>query len=196
MQVAEFVNNIFYLDDVFGKSARDLNESLQQAEDIQQMACFADKFLLHFLNLQKAYSTLYDGITFISNELFTRAPMLTIEQYAYKANMSVRNFGRRFTEQAGVSPKLYCRLLRFNNAINAKMKNPQANWTSVAYECGYYDQMHMIKDFREFADVNPTELLQSNKEVTGPGNDLTGADSNAFAEPGVEKFVVVNRTAF
>ncbi|HRI22365.1 MAG TPA: AraC family transcriptional regulator [Panacibacter sp.] len=196
MQAAEFVNKIFYLDDVFGKSARELNEALQLAEDIQQMARFADKFLLHFLNLQKAHITLYDGITFISNELFTKVPMLTIGQYAHKANMSVRNFGRRFTEQTGVSPKLYCRLLRFNNAINVKMKNPQSNWTSVAYECGYYDQMHMIKDFREFANVNPGEFFQSNKEFTRPGIDLTGADSNTFSEPVIEKFVMVNRTTF
>ena len=191
--VAEFVNKIFYADDVFGRGARDLNEALQYSKDIQQMACFADKFLLSFLNTQKAYIKLYDGITFISNELFANAPMLTIGQYAYKANMSVRNFGRRFTEQTGVSPKLYCRLLRFNNAINTKLKNPKNTWTSVAYECGYYDQMHMIKDFREFANLNPSVLFQSNKE-------LTGSDISAFPEPVVnntdEKFVIVKRTYF
>ena len=95
LPAAEFVNRLYYLDDVFGKEARNLNEALMSATDIQQMALFADKFLLHFLNIQKSYINLYDGITFISNELFTNSPLLSIEQYASKANMSVRNFGKK-----------------------------------------------------------------------------------------------------
>ena len=195
---AEFVNKIFYLDDVFGIEAATLNEELHNAKDIHQMACFADKFLLHFLHLQKAYINLYDGITFISNELFTNAPLLSIEQYAYKANMSVRNFGRRFTEQAGVSPKLYCRLLRFNKAINTKLRSPQTNWTSIAYKCGYYDQMHMIKDFKEFANVNPSALFQNNTEFTRPQIELSASNSEAYAsaETDAEKFVAVKRIDF
>ncbi len=200
MPVAGFINKIFYLDDAFGAEARYLNEALQHAKDIEQMACIADKFLLHFLSLQKAYNNLYDGITFVSNELFTSTPMLSIEQYAYKANMSVRNFGRRFTEQTGVSPKLYCRLLRFNNAINAKLKKPQTNWTSIAYEFGYYDQMHMVKDFQEFANLNPSVLFQSNTGFTKPDTDLTESDNEAVPSFNVnvtdEKFVFVKRTAF
>ena len=126
--------------------------------------------------------------------------MLSIEQYAYKANMSVRNFGRRFTEQVGVSPKLYCRLLRFNNAVNAKLKQPQSIWTSIAYECGYYDQMHMIKDFKEFSNVNPSALFPSNTEITRPHMELSGSNNDTFLQSdtniNVEKFVVVKRVSF
>ncbi len=198
MPVAEFVNQIFYLDDVFGKATGNLNEELQNAKDIQQLAFLADTFLLRFLSMQKAYINLNDGITFISNELFTNAALLSIEQYAYKANMSVRNFGRRFTEQVGVSPKFYCRLLRFNNAINTKLKKPLANWTSIAYDCGYFDQMHMIKDFKEFANVNPSALFQSNTEITRPQAELLGSDNDASLQSNInaQKFIVVKRTSF
>lgn len=198
LPVAEFVNKLYYLDDVFGKEARNLNEELMYAKDIHQMAFCADKFLLKFINIQKSYINLYDGITFISNELFTDSPLLSIEQYASKANMSVRNFGRRFTEQTGVSPKLYCRLLRFNNAVNTKLKNPQTNWTSIAYKCGYYDQMHMIKDFKEFANVNPSALFQNNTEITRPHQDLLESSDDAFVQSDSntnnERFVLVKRT--
>jgi len=33
--------------------------------------------------------------------------------------------------------------------------NPEISWTSIAYECGYFDQMHLIRDFKEFAGVAP-----------------------------------------
>ena len=200
LPVADFVNKLYYLDDVFGKEARNLNEQLMSAPDIQTMAVYADKFLLHFLNVQKSYVNLYDGITFISNELFNSSPLLSIEQYASKANMSLRNFGRRFTEQTGVSPKFYCRLLRFNNAINTRLKHPQNNWTSIAHDCGYFDQMHMIKDFKEFANANPSALFQNNTEITSPHQGLLDSRNDAFvlsnSSTNSERFVVVKRSGF
>jgi AraC-like DNA-binding protein len=200
MPMTEVTNKIHCLDDLFGVKAKNINEQLRNAGDIQQMAHFADVFLLFFLNKQKAHINLYDGITFISNELFNNASLLSIEQYAYKANMSVRNFGRRFIEQTGVPPKLYCRLLRFNNAINKKLKQPQINWTSITYDCGYYDQMHMIKDFKEFANVNPSALFEKNTEFTRPRIDVAGSGADVSVELNNnlfnEKFVTVKRIAF
>ncbi len=198
MPATAMVNKIFYVDEVLGAKAKDVNEQLRNAIDIQQMAHFADSFLLFFLNRQKAYLNVYDGITFISNHLFNQASLLSIEQYACKANMSVRNFGRKFADQTGVSPKLYCRLFRFNNAINKKLKHPQVNWTAIAYDCGYYDQMHMIKDFKEFANVNPSALFKRNTKFTRPRNDGTDVDTHAIMELNntlfEETFIVVTRT--
>lgn len=172
MPPAEFINNIFCFDDVFGNKAKNLNEAMRNAVNIEQMAGFADKFLLYFLAMQKSNINSNDGITFVSNELFKNTSLLNIEQYAGKAFMSVRNFARRFNEQVGVSPKLYCRIMRFNNAINTKFKHPQTTWTSIAYDCGYFDQMHMIKDFKEFANFNPSEFLMN--------NDLTESCASSY----------------
>ena len=199
LQVSEFVDELYCIEDVLGNRSRYLNEALRNAKDIQLMAGFADKFLLHFLNIQPAKANLFDGITYVSNELFGSSKLLSVEQYAFQANMSVRNFGRRFTEQAGIPPKLYCRLLRFNKAINSKLKNPQTNWTSIAYECGYYDQMHMIKEFQEFANVNPSVLIQPEAELTKAHLDLTGPDTLPHRDSNLshlqETFVSVKRTS-
>jgi len=35
---------------------------------------------------------------------------------------------------------------------------PLLSWTKIAYEAGYYDQMHMIRDFKLFAGVNPSVI--------------------------------------
>lgn len=166
-----------------------MNEYLYNAEDIQEMAGVADKFLLQFLAHQKKSFSYQDGITCISNELFSNNPLLSIEQYAYKANMSVRNFERRFTEQVGISPKLYCRLLRFNNAVNTKLKSPKASWTTIAYECGYYDQMHMIKDFKEFTNINPSQFFAQSQFTR------TASDNDTLHQVN-ERFIVVKRTQF
>ena len=197
---SEFANKIFCLDDVLGKPSKNLQEELVNAKDVQKMAWYADKFLLSFLTRQEIQNSVHDGITAISDELSNKIAALNIAQYAYKANMSIRNFERRFSEQVGVSPKLYYRLARFNNAVIAKLKYPQKNWTSIAYECDYYDQMHMIKDFKQFANLIPSRLLQLNTDFTRPRIDLAGSGTETFlrlnANLSNEKFVHIRRDNF
>ena len=197
---SEFTNKIFCLEEVFGSSAMILQQELINEKDIQKMACYADNFLFTFLNRQKIHNNIYDGITAISNELSNNTPLSNIGQYAYKANMSIRNFERRFIEQIGVSPKVYYRLVRFNNAVISKLKYPQKNWTSIAYDCGYYDQMHMIKEFKEFANVNPSDLLRLNAGFTRPRIHITGSGIETFFQLNnnlaYEKFVPLKRNSF
>ena len=166
MPMYEFTDRIFTAEEVFGKQTNELHEQLLNAANIQQMACFADNFLLSFLNKQKKTAILHDAITAISKELYNTATVLSIAQYAYKANMSIRNFERRFTEQAGVSPKFYTKLMRFNEAVKIKSAQPKKNWTSIAYDCGYFDQMHLIKDFKQFSNESPSSFFNRNAGLT------------------------------
>ena len=57
-----------------------------------------------------------------------------------------------------MNPKMYARILRFSKAYRLHEANPQLNWTEIAYEAGYFDQMHMVRDFRTFAGVNPSVI--------------------------------------
>ena len=52
-------------------------------------------------------------------------------------------------------PKLFARIIRFSKAYRLRENFPNMNWTSIAHECGYFDQMHFIRDFKEFAGVSP-----------------------------------------
>jgi AraC-like DNA-binding protein len=164
-------------EDVFGPPVSALYEKLLNTEGILEMASFSDLFLIHMLNKRKPRNE-NAGITFVSNLLLRGDGLLNVAGYASQANMSVRNFERRFSEQVGVSPKLFFRLLRFNNAVNAKVYDPSKNWTAIAHEFGYYDQMHLIKDFRDFADATPTSFFAQTTELAG------------------EQFVAVKRPAY
>lgn len=176
----DLVDQLHCMNDVFGNAANAFNEKLKNAAGILEMAKHANDFLLPFLKRQKKTTQQHDGISFVANELLTNAALLSIEDYACKANMSVRNFGRRFVEQVGVSPKFYCRLLRFNNAISTKIQKPSSTWTAIAHECGYFDQMHMIKDFKQFAGVNPGDLFDNTREFSRPRIDVSNSSNRFF----------------
>ena len=82
-----------------------------------------------------------------------------IKALADGMGLSSRHFGRRFIERAGVSPKLFAKLVRFQAALEIKALCTGKSWTEIAHRFGYYDQMHMIHNFEQLAGGSPKELL-------------------------------------
>lgn len=153
------LTNKILAEEFFSVPARRLFDQLQKADEIPQMTAFVDAFLLNFLAKQKLPKT-PDGISAASDIMLKKAGLVNIAQLAHDANMSFRNFRRRFYEQVGVSPKLFCRIIRFNTALTSKLKNPRTDWSTIAHDCGYFDQMHLIKDFKEFAGFSPYNFVK------------------------------------
>jgi AraC-like DNA-binding protein len=60
---------------------------------------------------------------------------------------------------------LHARILRFEAALDSKARFPDKSWADVAQEFGYYDQMHMIHDFRRFTGDTPSNILRQLEEV-------------------------------
>ena len=160
----EVCDGVFSADEVIGNAVNRLYTQLINASNIREMIGFADEFLFQFLKKRKT-GYYNDGITKISNQLLENS-LPNISQYATQANMSLRNFERRFSEQVGVSPKLFCRLLRFSTAVQSKVTYTVKSWTDIAYECGYYDDMHLIKEFKQFANASPVTFFENNPFLT------------------------------
>jgi transcriptional regulator GlxA family with amidase domain len=72
--------------------------------------------------------------------------------------VSLRQFERQFLERIGTSPTTFIRQARFAKALRLKRTHPALNWSSIAYECGYFDQMHLIRDFKQFTSATPTSF--------------------------------------
>jgi AraC-like DNA-binding protein len=75
--------------------------------------------------------------------------------------LSSRRFIEIFRNQVGLTPKLYCRIRRFQTVLAAIDDASEVDWTGVALKCGYFDQAHFIHDFRAFSGVNPTAYLRN-----------------------------------
>ncbi|MCB2407626.1 helix-turn-helix domain-containing protein [Hymenobacter lucidus] len=83
----------------------------------------------------------------------------SLDALAADACLSARQFERHFFERVGLAPKLYARIVRFDQAFRLKEQHPELDWLSVAVRCGYYDYRHLVRDFKEFAGVTPPVLL-------------------------------------
>lgn len=88
---------------------------------------------------------------------FDRAPRSTsIERVTEAIGLSAKRFIERFKTEVGVSPKRYCRIRRFQQAVARAHRGDLVDWAQVALECGYYDQAHFIHEFRSFSGLTPT----------------------------------------
>lgn len=155
----EITNHIIHDDEIFDPGVKIFFEQLCAAKGLIEMGSMADAYLLTYFKKQKS-GNYKEGFTVISNLILKNEGTINIEQLAYDMNMSKRNFERRFAEQIGTSPKLFCCITRFNHAFDLKLKNPKSSWTSIAYECGYFDQVHLDKDFKRFAGNVPSIFLK------------------------------------
>jgi AraC-like DNA-binding protein len=83
---------------------------------------------------------------------------VSISSVARHLELSERQLERRFLQRVGVTPKKYMMLHRFERAASQLANTPLS---SAAVESGYYDQSHLIREFRRFTGVTPTQYLQS-----------------------------------
>ena len=64
-------------------------------------------------------------------------------------------------------PKTIGRVLRFENVSRTLMATPEPRLAEVAFDCGYYDQAHLNRDFRDFAGMTPSAFLAARLPAGG-----------------------------
>jgi AraC-like DNA-binding protein len=74
--------------------------------------------------------------------------------------LSQRRFIEVFATEVGMTPKLYCRVRRFQRALSLASESSAPDWAGVAAECGYFDQSHLIHDFQAFSGLSPVEYVR------------------------------------
>jgi AraC-like DNA-binding protein len=80
-----------------------------------------------------------------------------VARLARDLDLSTRQLERRFQNAVGLSPKLFGRIQRFHRVF--EVVESGQDWVTAALECGYYDQSHLVNDFREFSGEAPASLL-------------------------------------
>lgn len=101
-----------------------------------------------------------------SRPAFTRAlsrlmqPREPVSDIASSLGVSHRHFAALFRSEVGMTPKLFARIQRFQRAIAAAREGTMKGCAGLSFECGYFDQSHMNRDFAAFARMTPGEYLR------------------------------------
>ncbi len=138
-------------------SAEDLQVQLIEAKNEQERMTLLTSFLLARFKQAKTRDTLVEeSLRFIHKNIGS----IHVKYLLDYLNISERQFERRFTQTVGLSPHLYIRVKRFNEAIRLIKTRQFERLTDVAYALNFSDQSHFIRDIKAFSGMTPKSLSQ------------------------------------
>jgi AraC-like DNA-binding protein len=162
--VSALENKAISLDALFNEKGKDLEDKVLSAADNLQRIKLIEGFLLSRL----ADPQTIDTITKTCVEtIFQSQGQLDVVQLAGKMNLNRRSMERKFTSAIGMSPKQLSKVVRLQAAMKMLEQKKFSSLTSLAYENGYYDQAHFIKDFKEFTGMSPKSFFADNLKLSG-----------------------------
>ena len=154
--IGELTDKAVSVDDI----SRDLHRLVQEIETPDQAGAL-DGMVLSLAKRAGREDGVLAGAV---GEVESGGTLLSVEEIARQAGLSARQFERRFRQAVGIPPKLFSRMQRFQRVF-AALEGARTGWADAAIRCGYYDQAHLIRDFREFAGKPPAVLLSEESDL-------------------------------
>jgi AraC-like DNA-binding protein len=172
----ELRNYAYDCRDVLGERIARLHERLREAASPEQMVSIVEAVLLEKLADVEACSRMQRA----ADVLLETKGRSDLSEVANAAGLSARSWRRHFSTEIGVAPKRYLRMLRLRHAIALKRMRPPRSWTQIGLEAGYYDQSHLIAEFRSMCGSAPSDFI---RELASVPDIVAGAVYNS---PGIE----------
>lgn len=138
------------------KELIELSNRIEDSMNNETCIKFIESFLLNKIIVNTSYylPRLSEVIKSINS-----TPNISTKELAHIACLSEKQFSRVFSDNIGLSPKEFSRIIRIQRALYILQNSPRINFAQLAYDCGYTDQSHMIKEFKQFSGYTPKEFL-------------------------------------
>ena len=146
---SELTNAHANLADLWGRSGVELRERLCTAATPQQRFQLMERVLRSRLH----HHTTSQLQMKIALNLFAMGAL--VRDVSRELGYAQRRFIQMFNSNVGLTPKMFCRIRRFQQARLLAEKLETPDWAELAVACGYFDQSHLIKDFQEFSGSTP-----------------------------------------
>ena len=157
----ELTNVSYDLSTFIGSGGIELQEKILDAQNDTIALNHLSEYLIHRLsNSNESKNDQHKSI----RHIIQQPGQIAIETLAFQSGISVRQFERNTKHHTGFSPKLFNRLMRFQAALRLPQKQKTNSLTDLAYQAGYFDQSHFIREFREFSGITPKEYFNLKHE--------------------------------
>jgi AraC-like DNA-binding protein len=161
---AELIDRIVPLSDLW--SAATADRFLDLGSTLGSGACLT---LLRDSLVAQIGRTRSDAVGLTAAQMMIRcAGRVSIDHMAKHHGLSRRQFTRRFSEISGLTPKRFARISRFQKLVQVLLSTDVQQWASVPSAVGFYDQAHMINEFRRFAGSSPTTFFRPHSPSIDP----------------------------
>lgn len=142
------------VEEVFGRKVRELERAIFTTEDADGMKAAADVFLL---DRRPQPDEKADLARHLVERILREPDILAVDDLAARSGINVRGLQRLFSRYIGVSPKWVIRRYRLHELLEQMHSGKRLDWAQLAVVLGYFDQAHLINDFRSITGYAPTE---------------------------------------
>ena len=153
--VNELNNKVVPAQEVFGNDILEVREEMLKSNSVAEKFNIVDKWLLEILDEKNLPAA---DIISILEQIQTK-PISESKNIIVSYPHSQKHLINQFKKFFGLTPKVFHRIFRFNEILQQIRNKQQIKWTDIAYEYGYSDQSHFIKEFKEFSGFNPREFI-------------------------------------
>lgn len=159
--LSEFTDKWIDASCVISRDILDVNDRLANCQSYKQMIAVVEDYLIARSRKVMAIGHPLDEV---ASHLFMNPSRFSLDWLARESCLCPRQFNRKFTQRMGVGPKLYSRVVRFYKAYLYKEAHKQDDWLTIALLFGYADYQHLVKDFKEFAQVTPNLWINQDNQ--------------------------------
>jgi AraC-like DNA-binding protein len=154
--MSALAGRIVDLEELLGRRATVLVEQLQEQRSWADRFAVLDTTLTQWLSDAPARAT---EVSWAHARLRTSHGRIRVSWLAQELGWSRKRMAARFREEVGLTPKAVARVLRFERAVWLAERG-ELGWGRLARECGYYDQAHLIREFRAISGCTPGTFFQ------------------------------------
>ena len=153
----QFNNHVVDYRDVAGKEVTALHQRLLETKTQQQRIALIEAFLKNKLTEKENPARKLAIVDDVMQELRRQDVTDNIENIASRYGISARYLQKLFLQYTGLTPKLYSKIHRFQHSLRLVTKK-ESPLTAIAYDCGYFDQSHFIREFKSFTGFTPSGI--------------------------------------
>jgi AraC-like DNA-binding protein len=156
-QMSDFTDQILPLEIISGRKVCNLIERLGAESDLENQVRLLERWLSGLLRADRSDPVM----TIAMQNILRTGGNSGIFELSKLAGISERQLRRKFVRWIGISPKTFCRTIRFRSFLRSVRNNPRCTLLHVALDCGYYDQAHFIHEFNSFCGLRPSDYLKT-----------------------------------
>jgi AraC-like DNA-binding protein len=138
-----------------GESVQILYGRLHEEKNLNKRVTLIENFLLRRIAISDRKFERIGIVGQVIDEMTASHFAEPVQKIANRHNISPRYMQKLFLQHAGVTPKLFGKIGRFQQSLQLVTTNG-TSLTSIAYDCGYFDQSHFIREFKSFTGLTPS----------------------------------------
>jgi AraC-like DNA-binding protein len=170
LPAGELANLDVEADAVLGPIAVKLRECVQASDTWPERFAAVDGVLLDRLRALSLRPELPAAVGYAWRRLLDTAGAVGVGELVGEIGWSSRHLSNRFHTEIGLTPKEAARVIRFDRARRQIAARPDRPLSDLAADCGYYDQSHLDRDFRQFAGCSPTRWIAEEFRIVQAGS--------------------------